>query len=81
MLLLGGTYLYLNNNNQRDYSIAEAAEAQKDNTANIDLEKHIGRKIKSCCHLGPEENKRSVFIFYDSKNALHREYMQDAEKS
>jgi hypothetical protein len=69
--LLGGGAIIANVINQR----GAVAEPQTP----VDVSVHIGRVIKPCCHLGPEEYKQVIFIFYDSRNALQKEFMSEVE--
>ena len=53
---------------------AEAAPQQE-----IDMSQRIIRRIKKCCHFSVDEKTQQVFIFYDSKNALHKEFMSEVD--
>ena len=45
----------------------------------IDYSKRLTTKIKPCCHLGEGEHKQVVFIFFDSRNNLHEEFLFEVE--
>jgi hypothetical protein len=51
-------------------ALAEAAQAPAEPNQADSSATRIHFKIKPCCHLGLDDKKQVVFIFFDSRNEL-----------
>ena len=57
-----------------------AAEAEAPKGSNQEqFKQRIARKIHRDCHLSLDPKKQTLFIMYDSSNALQKEFMGEIE--
>ncbi len=78
MMLVGSaSYMYYNKGQMSiptSFTVAEAEQAPA-----VKIESRIHKKIKLDCHLSIDPKRQTLFVIYDSSNALQKEFMSEVE--
>lgn len=75
MMLVGSaSYMYFNQIDIRQFSTV--AEAHEQNPSN---QQRIHKKLDLNLHLSLDSKKQTLFVVYDSSNALQKEFMSEVE--
>lgn len=76
MMLVGGTSYYLYNHLQSLSLAGAVAEAEP---IQEQFKQRIASKIQPDCHLSLDPMKQTLFVMYDSSNALQKEFLSEVE--
>ena len=76
MMLVGGTSYFLYSHMQNLSLAGAVAEAEPNQEQS---KQRIATKIQPDCHLSLDPMKQTLFVMYDSSNALQKEFMYEVE--
>jgi hypothetical protein len=80
MMLVGSaSYMYYNNKIMA-MSTGISAVAEAEQATQVEkTEGRIQKKIKLDCHLSLDPKRQTLFVIYDSSNALQKEFIGEVE--